>query len=205
MHLDQAHFVYSAANAGQLLPDQSTEVAFIGRSNAGKSSAINCITGVNKLAHSSKTPGRTQLVNYFQVSDNNYLVDLPGYGYAKIAHTIKERIQHLLNHYLQARQSLRAVILIMDSRHPLQKSDQEMIKWLSRETLPMHILLTKADKLSRNQAMQAMQQTKKYCQRYMAISPISMQIFSATNGLGVDEARNYILQCFESDKKSENV
>jgi GTP-binding protein len=196
MHLNQAYFVHSAANKRQLLPDGGVEVAFIGRSNAGKSSAINCITGVNQLAHSSKTPGRTQLINFFQVEQGYYLVDLPGYGYAKVAHTVKERIQHLLNDYLEARQSLRAIILIMDSRHPLQDSDQEMVKWCSRQTLPIHILLTKADKLSRNQAMQAMQETQKYCQRYTASSPISIQIFSATTGMGIDEARDYILKSF---------
>lgn len=193
MHLNNTKFVHSAATERQLLPDQGVEVAFIGRSNAGKSSAINCITGVKKLAHSSKTPGRTQLINFFHVEDACYLVDLPGYGYAKIAQAVQARIQMVLSHYLQQRKSLKAVILVMDSRHPLQKADQETLEWLSQYELPIHILLTKADKLTRNHGMQALQKTKQACKCYHGVS---LQLFSATKDIGVDEAREYVMQCF---------
>lgn len=198
MQFNQTHFVHSAATVAQLLPDNAKEIAFIGRSNAGKSSAINCITGVNRVAHSSKTPGRTQLINYFQIAEKHFFVDLPGYGYAKISREIKKRIEAVLNFYLQKRQSLLAIILIIDCRHPLHINDNEMLHFLSQLNLPIHILLTKADKLTRNQAMQALQKTQAYCRRYA--SPISSQLFSATKDVGLEEVQQKILQLFEFEE-----
>src|SRR5690606_31183041 len=121
-------------------------------SNAGKSSAINTLTNNHRLARTSKTPGRTQLINFFELSPTQRLVDLPGYGYAKVSRELKEEWQRDLSEYLQKRQSLQGLILLMDIRHPLQEFDTPMLRWTQRSQMPVHILLTKADKLSRSQA-----------------------------------------------------
>src|SRR5690606_6382964 len=147
----KAYFTKSAPSIRECPPETGYEVAFAGRSNAGKSSAINALTN-SKLARTSKTPGRTQLINFFNISDTQRLVDLPGYGYAKVSRDMKEEWQRNLSEYLQKRQCLRGLILLMDIRHPLQEFDSTMLRWAISGDMPVHILLTKADKLNRGPA-----------------------------------------------------
>lgn len=147
--LHKAQFLKSAAQLSQLPNDNGIEIAFAGRSNAGKSTAINVLTGIKGLAKTSKTPGRTQLINLFAIDDQRRLVDLPGYGYAAVPQAVKERWQQTLSRYLQNRQCLRGLILLMDIRHPLTEFDQHIIQWATSAKLPIYILLTKADKLAR--------------------------------------------------------
>src|SRR5690606_21349224 len=143
MALDFRHtrFLTSAPHAGACPPDTGREVAFAGRSNAGKSSAINAITGVNGLARVSKTPGRTQLLNFFHVTDASRLVDLPGYGYARVPDAERNRWQSMIEGYLAARQSLAGLVLIMDARHPLKPFDTQMLAWCAHQQLAVHVLL----------------------------------------------------------------
>lgn len=186
----KAVFTQSAPNIRTCPPEYGVEVAFAGRSNAGKSSAINALTNNNKLARTSKTPGRTQLINYFKLSDKQRLVDLPGYGYAKVSRHMKEQWQQDLAEYLQKRQCLRGLILLMDIRHPLQDFDATMLDWAMQSHMPVHILLTKADKLSRGQAMNALMAVKKSLKatRYAA-DMWSIQAFSSLKHTGVDELK----------------
>ncbi len=182
----RAEFLKSAAHAEQLPEDTGYEVAFAGRSNAGKSSALNCLTGVRQLARTSKTPGRTQLINVFTLATPvRRLIDLPGYGYAKVAQQVKRDWQTSLAHYLEVRKSLKGLVLLMDSRHPLKPLDQSMIDWALARQLPVHILLTKADKLSRGAA----QSTLIEVQKFYAIVPdlLSVQTFSSLKKQGVEE------------------
>lgn len=182
----QATFLKSAAKVNQLPTDTGIEIAFAGRSNAGKSSALNCLTGIRQLARTSKTPGRTQLINLFTLEDEHHrLVDLPGYGYAKVALKIKEEWQRHLAHYLEVRQSLKGLILLMDIRHPLKDLDQMMIDWATNRELPVHILLTKSDKLSRSQAQSTVLQVSKHYELLKGL--ITVQAFSSLKKQGVDE------------------
>lgn len=184
-------FLTSAAKLSQLPSDEGAEIAFAGRSNAGKSSAINAITGVNGLAKTSKTPGRTQLLNVFTLDDKHRLVDLPGYGYAKVTEEIKRRWQELLEQYLTHRQSLRCLILVMDIRHPLKEYDQQMLQWSDHYQLPVHILLTKADKLSHGAALQTLNQVKKTLATFSVSTTV--QLFSSSKNTGLPEARKQLL------------
>ena len=145
-------FLQSASQLSNAPPDSGSEVAFAGRSNAGKSSAINTLTENSKLARTSRTPGRTQLINFFSLSETQRLVDLPGYGYAKVPLKMKREWNRHMENYLQHRQSLRGLILLMDVRHPLTDQDEQMIAWASAATMPVHVLLTKADKLKKGPA-----------------------------------------------------
>src|SRR5690625_129007 len=149
----QARFLTSAPDLARSTPDTGAEVAFAGRSNAGKSSAINALTNQRKLARTSKTPGRTRLINFFDLGGNRRLVDLPGYGYARVAQSVKQEWQRNLAHYLEARQSLVGLVLLMDIRHPLQDSDRFLVGWAAAAELPVHAVLTKADKLRRGPAL----------------------------------------------------
>lgn len=178
----KAKFLISAAEVKQLPPDNGLEVAFAGRSNAGKSSALNLITNQTGLARVSKTPGRTQLINFFQLDATRYLVDLPGYGYAKVPSTIRERWQANLAHYVETRQSLKGIILLMDIRHPLTVLDQQMLQWIQHIGLPTHILLTKADKLTRGRALNTLLKLTKDLQDY---KNVSVQLFSAPKRQGL--------------------
>ena len=183
----RAKFLTSVPKADLAPPDDGAEVAFAGRSNAGKSSALNCITEQRALARTSKTPGRTQQINFFDVGDNFRLVDLPGYGYAKVPLAMKERWQRNLTEYLHVRQSLRGLILLMDCRHPLTDYDQQVLSWCADVGLPAHILLTKADKLKRGPAGNTLLSVRK---RLPALHPqASVQLFSALKKTGIDEAR----------------
>lgn len=181
----QTQFLKSVAKINQLPEDTGYEVAFAGRSNAGKSSALNYLTGIKQLARTSKTPGRTQLINIFSVKDTTRrLIDLPGYGYAKVNLEIKQRWQETLARYLETRQCLRGLILLMDIRHPLKELDQMMADWAIARHLPVHILLTKADKLSKGQVKNTVLQVQKHYEQYNDL--ITAQSFSALKKLGVE-------------------
>ena len=181
-------FLLSAPTLRQCPEDSGCEVAFAGRSNAGKSSAINTLTQNKTMARTSKTPGRTQLINYFEVGDGKRLVDLPGYGYAKVPKAVKAKWDHHLAEYLQLRQSLVGLILLMDIRHPLQDYDQQMLNWAAQAGLPVHILLTKADKLKRGPAKNALLKVDK---RLREMDPgytlLSVQVFSSLKKIGLVE------------------
>ena len=180
-----ATFLTSAAKFAQCPPDTGWEVAFAGRSNAGKSSAINSLTNNKKLAKTSKTPGRTQLINFFAVSDRQRLVDLPGYGFAKVPLAVKREWTKQLEHYLQNRQCLRGLILLMDVRHPLQPFDQQMLDWALQALMPVHILLTKADKLKKGAAGTALLQVRAALRPHADLT--SVQLFSALKHAGHQE------------------
>jgi GTP-binding protein len=183
---NQTVFLKSAAKVEQLPEDSGFEVAFAGRSNAGKSSALNCLTGIKGLARTSKTPGRTQLINLFTVGDEHHrLVDLPGYGYAKVSERIKQEWQAHLAHYLEVRACLKGLVLLMDIRHPLKELDQTMIQWALTRQLPVHMLLTKADKLSKNQAQQTLLKVKQHYAPFIG-STLSVQTFSSLKRQGLD-------------------
>jgi GTP-binding protein len=174
----QAEFLTSAARFSQCPPDEGWEVAFAGRSNAGKSSAINSLTGNRKLARTSRTPGRTQLLNFFSLGEQQQrLVDLPGYGYAKVPLKVKEAWNKQLETYLRERRSLRGLILLMDSRRPLQAFDQQMLGWAAQADMPVHLLLTKADKLSRGPAKQSLLEVRKKVAHLDDL--VSSQLFSS--------------------------
>ncbi|MDT8384504.1 MAG: ribosome biogenesis GTP-binding protein YihA/YsxC [Gammaproteobacteria bacterium] len=182
-----AVFDISVAQLDKLPPDEGAEVAFAGRSNAGKSSAINRITGQKALARTSKTPGRTQLINFFRLDESRCLVDLPGYGYAKVPEAIKRRWQQTMEQYLSSRQSLRGLILLMDVRHPLKEIDQQLLSWCWEVGMPVHILLTKADKLKRGAAQNALLQVQRELAAHSPDGLSSVQLFSSTKGTGLDE------------------
>jgi len=176
----------SAADFNGCPFDGGKEIAFAGRSNAGKSSALNCLTSAN-LARTSKTPGRTQLINFFSLTDNLRLVDLPGYGYAKVPISLKKHWQQHLDAYLQQRTSLTAIILLMDIRHPLSDFDNMLLEWSVRCNMPIHILLTKCDKLKFGAAKQQLLQIKQMLIQQLQFAP-SISLFSATKRQGLDEA-----------------
>ncbi len=194
-HYRQAHFLTSAAKLKQCPPDTGLEVAFAGRSNAGKSSALNCICDQKALAKTSKTPGRTQLINFFSFCENKYLVDLPGYGYAKVSESVKKNWQATLGDYLRERDSLKGLILLMDSRHPLKPLDEMILHWAIECELPTHILLTKADKLSKNEAQKALKKVKETYT--LAEDLVSVQVFSALKKQGLDKVYQVLDEWFE--------
>lgn len=191
----KAVFLKSAAKVTHLPEDCGYEVAFAGRSNAGKSSALNCLTGIKGLARTSKTPGRTQLINLFSLDEERRLVDLPGYGYAKVALQVKMEWQKHLAHYLEVRQSLKGLVLLMDVRHPLKDLDQMMIDWALNRELPVHILLTKSDKLSRSEVKNTLLKVRRHYE--LAEHLISVQSFSSLKKEGVDELIALLNQWFD--------
>lgn len=185
-----AQFLTSASKLSQCPADEGAEVAFAGRSNAGKSSCINAVTGHNKLARTSKTPGRTQLINFFTLSASQRLVDLPGYGFAKVPQEIKRLWERHLEDYLRQRQSLRGLVLVMDVRHPLQPFDQNMLSWAKESNIPMHVVLTKADKLNRGPANTILLQVKK--DLLSLDQHISVQLFSAHDKTGLESLQEHL-------------
>ncbi|MEP1584423.1 MAG: ribosome biogenesis GTP-binding protein YihA/YsxC, partial [Marinobacter sp.] len=188
LSFNSARFLISASRLEECPPDHGSEVAFAGRSNAGKSSAINCITTNGKLARTSKTPGRTRLINFFSLNrENCRMVDLPGYGYAKVSRDMKDDWQKHLGHYLNDRRCLRGLVLVMDIRHPLTDFDQMMVEWCEHNNLPLMILATKADKLKFGQAKTAMMGIAKKLEEFQCVEHLIM--FSATSKRGVDEGR----------------
>ena len=183
----KAAFMTSAAKLKHTPPDEGYEVAFAGRSNAGKSSAINTLCDQKSLARTSKTPGRTRLLNFFAIDDRRRIVDLPGYGYAKVADPIKRRWQQTMEQYLSSRQSLRGLILLMDVRHPLKEIDQQLLNWCWEVGMPVHVLLTKADKFKRGAAQNVLLQVQKELAEHSPEGLTSVQLFSSTKGTGLDE------------------
>ncbi len=180
-----AQFLQSAPTLAQCPEDTGAEVAFAGRSNAGKSSAINTLTGNKKMAKTSKTPGRTQLINLFALDcEQRRLVDLPGYGYAKVSKSLKQKWDQHLSEYLQGRVSLRGLVLLMDCRHPLQPFDTMMLDWSINRGMPVHILLTKSDKLAKGPAKSTLLKVQK---QFQDQPQISAQLFSALKKEGIEE------------------
>ncbi len=193
----QARFLTSAAKLSQCPPDQGYEVAFAGRSNAGKSSAINTLCDHNGLAKTSKTPGRTQLINFFELDEERRLVDLPGYGYAKVSVSIKKDWQGNLAQYLEQRRCLKGLVLMMDVRHPLKDFDLQMLDWAGHIDLPVHVLLTKADKLKRGPASASLQKVRKTLTEMDG--DFSVQLFSSLKKTGVPEAHQKLNQWLQRD------
>ena len=195
-----AEFLTSAPSIKQCPADTGCEVAFAGRSNAGKSSAINALTRQKALARTSKTPGRTQLIHFFQLSHNNRLVDLPGYGYAKVPRAMKAEWDRHLAEYLQMRNSLTGLILLMDIRHPLQEYDQQMLNWAAQASLPVHILLTKADKLKRGPAENSRLKVEKLLRDMdPGCTLLSVQTFSALKKQGLSELQRQLSHWLSAD------
>jgi GTP-binding protein len=189
-------FLTSAPDARRLPPDTGAEVAFAGRSNAGKSSALNAICDQVGLARTSKTPGRTQLLNVFALDDARRLVDLPGYGYAKVPEAMREHWRQAIDAYLRERASLRGIVLIVDARHPLKPFDRQMLAFCHSVNLACHVLLTKADKLSRGESARALASTRAVCQTQAW--PATAQLFSALSRTGLDEARAAIVALLDN-------
>lgn len=184
------------------MPD-GVEIAFAGRSNAGKSSAINSLANRGRLAFVSKTPGRTQHINFFQLGGGRFLVDLPGYGYAKVPAEIRQHWEHLLSTYLQTRESLHGMVLIMDVRHPLTPLDRRMLTWFASTGKPVHILLTKSDKLSRREAGKILRDVLLFLRE--AYPQCSVQLFSSATKEGVDEAAALLGTWLGSDTNSREL
>lgn len=184
----EAEFLLSSWQPNQFPPDTGAEVAFVGRSNAGKSSALNAITGRRDLARTSKTPGRTQLINFFGLKGGQRLADLPGYGYAKVPAEMQRHWRELMSRYVESRASLAGLMIVMDARRPLTDFDLQMLDWTRSESLTTHLLLTKADKLSRSDAMATLKQVQVKTAGFA-----TAQLFSAVTKAGVDEARGWVL------------
>ncbi|MFO1465275.1 MAG: ribosome biogenesis GTP-binding protein YihA/YsxC [Steroidobacteraceae bacterium] len=178
-------FLISAAAGRQFPPDGGSEVAFAGRSNAGKSSALNAITGRRALARVSRTPGRTQLINFFDVAGGGRLVDLPGYGFAKVPDSVREQWHALMQHYFNTRESLAGLVLIVDSRRGLGETDVAMLEWILARDRRAMVLLSKSDKLTRAQSQRVLEDTRQAC----ADAGVVVQLFSAHAGSGVETAR----------------
>ncbi len=185
----RCHFLLSASTIREVPPDEGWEVAFAGRSNAGKSSAINTLTAQKSLARTSKTPGRTQLINFFAVDDVRRLVDLPGYGYAKVSASRRSAWHRAVEDYMMQRRSLRGIFLMMDIRHPVTPFDTLMIGWCQQLQLRVHVLLTKADKLRRGPAKSALMQVQRVLQETSG-SRATVQLFSSVDRQGLDEAHS---------------
>lgn len=181
----KAKYLISAVKFSDLPPDEGAEIAFIGRSNAGKSSALNLITGIKGLARTSKTPGRTQMINFFSLNERQRLVDLPGYGYAKVPRTVQERWEKVVDSYLKKRCSLRGLVVVMDVRHPLKERDKDVIEWAVKYDILLHILLTKSDKLRQSVAKKVFSEVQVQLTTYS--NTISVQLFSAHERTGRNE------------------
>lgn len=180
----------SVARLAQLPPDTGREIAFAGRSNSGKSSALNAVTGRRGLARVGKTPGRTQLINLFELGDDRRLVDLPGYGYAKVPEQTRRNWERLLASYLEQRQSLVGVVLILDSRRGLTELDWRLVELVQRTGVALHGVLTKVDKLSRGQAAKALESVRNELGR--ADVDATLQLFSATHTRGIDDLQGLL-------------
>ena len=183
----RAKFLQSANAPSQFVPDTGSEVAFAGRSNSGKSSAINAIVHRRDLARTSKTPGRTQLINFFGLDEGLRLVDLPGYGFAQVPRPMQERWRSLLSAYFRGRHSLAGLIVVVDARRGLQDGDRQMLEFVEPLGCPVHVLLSKADKLGRGEALKVLREA-----RAALGDGATVQLFSATDGQGLDEARRVL-------------
>ncbi|MBL8381366.1 MAG: YihA family ribosome biogenesis GTP-binding protein [Burkholderiales bacterium] len=197
--LAQVSFYKSAAARTDLDFPSAGEVAFVGRSNAGKSSAINTLVNRKRLAFTSRTPGRTQQINFFALGDAKYLVDLPGYGYAKVAKSEHQRWGGFLTEYLQAREPLKALVLIMDARHMFTSLDQQMLAWFAPRQLPVHVLLTKSDKLNRQEQQACLREAALKASDY---GPgVTVSLFSSLKASGVDALAEKVRDWLDLKKK----
>ena len=201
MNLFQNAKFFTTVNHLKDLPDTPAEIAFVGRSNAGKSSAINTLTNHVRLAYVSKTPGRTQHINFFELENGNFMVDLPGYGYAQVPEAIRAHWVKLLGDYLQQRRQLIGLILIMDSRHPLKALDIQMLDFFHITGRPVHILLSKADKLSKNDQIKTLAAVKKSLKPYTECQKISVQLFSSLKKQGMDEVNQVVGSWFDAHRE----
>ncbi len=201
MNLFQNAKFFTTVNHLKDLPDTPAEIAFVGRSNAGKSSAINTLTNHVRLAYVSKTPGRTQHINFFELENGNFMVDLPGYGYAQVPEAIRAHWVKLLGDYLQQRRQLIGLILIMDSRHPLKALDIQMLDFFHITGRPVHILLSKADKLSKNDQIKTLVAVKKSLKPYTERQKISVQLFSSLKKQGMDEVNQVVGSWFDAHRE----
>ena len=201
MNLFQNAKFFTTVNHLKDLPDTPAEIAFAGRSNAGKSSAINTLTNHVRLAYVSKTPGRTQHINFFELENGNFMVDLPGYGYAQVPEAIRAHWVKLLGDYLQQRRQLIGLILIMDSRHPLKALDIQMLDFFHITGRPVHILLSKADKLSKNDQIKTLAAVKKSLKPYTERQKISVQLFSSLKKQGMDEVNQVVGSWFDAHRE----
>ena len=191
----QARFINSAPKLSDAPEDQGLEIAFAGRSNAGKSSAINTLTQQNSLARISKTPGRTQLLNFFEIDKQRKFVDLPGYGYAKVPIAVKQKWQKMMETYLQERKALCGIVLVMDVRHPLTEFDWQLIEWCEHGGLSLHILLTKADKLKFGAAKNTLLKVQRDLSEASIV--ITLQLFSSLKKTGVDDVHQILDEWFK--------
>jgi len=188
-HFPEAKFILSAWQPEHFPEDSGAEIAFAGRSNAGKSSALNAITGRKNLARTSKTPGRTQLINFFELGDRGRLADLPGYGYAKVPGDMRNHWRELLTRYVETRTSLAGMVIVMDARRPLTDYDWIMLEWVRENSIAVHLLITKADKLNRGEQNLTLKDV-----RARTAGFATAQLFSAVDKTGVDDARRHTLR-----------
>jgi GTP-binding protein len=201
INLHRAAFTLSAPDIRRLPDDYGIEVAFAGRSNAGKSSALNTLTNQKGLARTSKTPGRTQLINVFEIAENKRLIDLPGYGFAQVPLEMKKKWQKALGEYLEKRECLKGLVVLMDIRHPLKDLDKDLIQWAVDSELPILVLLTKSDKLSQGQRSTEVLKVKKVLKEHNA--NIKVQAFSSLKRTGSEEATETITNWFKQDIEGE--
>lgn len=201
IHLSKATFTLSAPDIRRLPADSGIEVAFAGRSNAGKSSALNTLTNQRSLARTSKTPGRTQLINIFEIAENKRLVDLPGYGFAKVPMEMKKKWQKALGEYLEKRECLKGLVILMDIRHPLKDLDMDLIQWAADGDLPVLALLTKSDKLSQGKVSAQVLAVKKELAKLNA--DIKVQAFSSLKRSGSEQADKVICEWFQDENMQE--
>ncbi len=187
---------FTTVNHLKDLPNTPAEIAFAGRSNAGKSSAINTLCSHVRLAYVSKTPGRTQHINFFELANGNFMVDLPGYGYAQVPEAVRAHWVALLGRYLQTRRQLVGLVLIMDARHPLKPLDVQMLDFFAETGRPVHILLSKADKLSKMEQGKTLSSVKRALQPFAERQSVSVQLFSSLKKQGMEEVNRIVAQWF---------
>ena len=197
----QAHFLQSATTPDTLPPELGFEVAFAGRSNSGKSSTLNRLCQQKSLARTSKTPGRTQLINFFSLPEGKFLVDLPGYGYAKVPEKVKLKWQKFIESYLTQRFTLRGLVIVMDIRRPMLEHDLNMLAWADARNLAVHIVLNKSDKLKHGQAKTSFLKTQQQLKNYN--NAITVQIFSALKGVGLEELWSQLDSWLQSPDKAQ--
>jgi GTP-binding protein len=198
--LRSPEFMLGAHTAAQWPTDEGTEIAFAGRSNVGKSSAINAIAGRKNLARTSKTPGRTQQINFFRLDDSRRIVDLPGYGFARVPLEVRDHWERSITQYLAERESLRGLVILMDIRRPLTDLDRQMLDWTGSMGLAVHVLLTKADKLKRGAASSALLRVTRTLTAYTG--ECTLQLFSSTKRSGVGEARRHIIDWLTEEERN---
>lgn len=197
VNYQRAQFLQSATTINTLPPELGFEVAFAGRSNSGKSSTLNALCQQKSLARTSKTPGRTQLINFFSLPEGKCLVDLPGYGYAKVPDKVKLEWQRFIESYLSTRFTLCGLVIVMDIRRPMQEHDLTMLDWTASRKLPTHIILNKSDKLKKGQAKTALLKTQQQLKEYD--HAVTVQTFSALKKTGLDELRKRLDNWLERD------